>query len=273
MSDQTNNYVMVLTAEYFDLWTGFSKEFPSVTPNMVSMIHIIIALIASKYISSDNLKDRRHGVIMFEIKTWLDSLDGVIHRSHSNDPVYKSHKTTLGYFVDGISDTISGIGISLGVLFFLFKTRHGNNKVRKTNLPADIENNIDNYEKVHLPENSKKSLIWICWCYGFQIAVASASWDKRIEGMEYVLQTDLKNKTQTALQTSMLHSLTTWCVMYIWKLLCGLSLLQVYMVVIFMDKIWEFLSFLQYIGYVVLFILNIITVLHITHMKAVIDIK
>lgn len=197
MSDQTNNYVMVLTAEYFDLWTGFSKEFTSVTPNMVSMIHIIIALIASKYISSDNLKDRRHGVIMFEIKTWLDSLDGVIHRSHSNDPVYKSHKTTLGYFVDGISDTISGIGISLGVLFFLFKTRHGNNKVRKTNLPADIENNIDNYEKVHLPENSKKSLIWICWCYGFQIAVASASWDKRIEGMEYVLQTDLKNKTQT----------------------------------------------------------------------------
>lgn len=122
---------------------------------MVSMIHIIIALIVTKYISSDNLKDRRHGVIMFEIKTWLD---GVIHRSHSNDPVYKSHKATLGYFVDGISDTISGIGISLGVLFFIFKTRHGNNKVRKTNLPADIENNIDNYENVHLqnvPENSK----------------------------------------------------------------------------------------------------------------------
>lgn len=207
MSDQTNNYVMVLTAEYFDLWTGFSKEFPSVTPNMVSMIHIIIALIASKYISSDNLKDRRHGVIMFEIKTWLD---GVIHRSHSNDPVYKSHKATLGYFVDGISDTISGIGISLGVLFFLFKTRHGNNKVRKTNLPADIENNIDNYENVHLqnvPENSKKSLIWICWCYGFQIAVASASWDKRIEGMEYVLQTGLKHKTQTVSRTKFID---TW---------------------------------------------------------------
>ena len=197
MSDQTNNYVMVLTAEYFDLWTGFSKKFPSVTPNMVSMIHMIIALIASKYIASENLKDRRIGVIMFEIKTWLDSLDGVIHRSHSNDPVYKSHKATLGYYVDAISDTISGVGIGLGVLFFLFKTRLGNNKVRKTNLPPDIENNNDNYEKFYLPENSIRLLLWICWCYGFQIAVASASWDKRIEGMEYVLQTDLKNKTQT----------------------------------------------------------------------------
>jgi hypothetical protein len=41
MSDQTNNYVMVLTAEYFDLWTGFSKKFPSVTPNMVNITEMM----------------------------------------------------------------------------------------------------------------------------------------------------------------------------------------------------------------------------------------
>lgn len=39
-------------------------------------------------------------------------------------------------------------------------------------------------------------------------------------------------------QTSSLHSLSTWIILYIWRYIDGQALLQVYCLVIFMDKVW-----------------------------------
>lgn len=39
-------------------------------------------------------------------------------------------------------------------------------------------------------------------------------------------------------QTSSLHSLSTWIILYVWRYIDGQALLQVYCLVIFMDKVW-----------------------------------
>lgn len=282
MSDHTNHYVMVPTSEYFDELTRFSKVFFFITPNMVTITHFILALVAAKFVTSENLRDRRIAVIIYEFRIWLDSLDGVIYRSHANDPVYRSNKSTLGYYMDTSLDVLGGVAFNVGVLFFLFKGAPMICKTQEYILPfckpAPIENGVSNgngeksYDKSYV-KPSKRFIFWKCWCFGFQIFVASGSWDKRTEQMGDVLETDLKNDAQTALQTSMLHSFSTWIVMYLWRLCDGQSLFQVYLVVIFMDKIWEFLNFVQYIGYVILLAVNFITVIHINHMKAVIGLK
>lgn len=241
MSDHTNHYVLVLTSEYFDIWTGFSKRFSFITPNMVSVTHLVVALIAAKYVSSENLSDRRKGVILYEVKMWLDSLDGVIYRSQHNDPVYMSHPNTLGYFVDMISDILSGVAISFGVLFYLFKTRSVNRKDHELLLPltkSEIDETDDesSEKKENLTEPSKRTILWKCWCFGFQIFVSSASWDRRILAIENVLEVNLHDPKKTELQTVALHSFSTWFVMYLWRLFCGQSLLQIYMLVIFIDR-------------------------------------
>jgi phosphatidylglycerophosphate synthase len=112
---------MVPTSELFDELTRFSKVFFFITPNMVTITHFVLALVAAKFVSSENLRTRRIAVVIYEFRIWLDSLDGVIYRSHANDPVYKSNKSTLGYYMDTTLDVLGGIAFNFGVLIFLFK--------------------------------------------------------------------------------------------------------------------------------------------------------
>lgn len=280
MSDHTNHYFMVPTTEYFDELTRFSKVFFFITPNMVTILHFILALVAAKFASSENLRDRRIGVLIYEFRIWLDSLDGVIYRSHANDPVYKSNKSTLGYYMDTTLDVLGGFAFNIGILFYLFKCAPLVSKAQEYILPCckqalmpPSENGTVNGNGEKFVKPSKRFIFWKCWCFGFQIFIASGSWDRRTEQMGEVLETKLKNDAQTALQTSMLHSFSTWLVMYLWRLCDGQSIFQVYLVVIFMDKVWEFINFVQYIGYAVLLSVNVITVLHINHIKSVIGMK
>ncbi|XP_071127929.1 ceramide phosphoethanolamine synthase-like isoform X1 [Mytilus edulis] len=223
MSDHTNHYFMVPTTEIFDELTRFSKVFFFVTPNMVTITHFILALVASKFVSSENLKHRRIAVVIYEFRIWLDSLDGVIYRSHAHETVYKSNKSTLGYYMDTTLDVLGGVAFNLGVVFFLFKGAPLISKTQEYILPfckpaVPTENGVTNGNGEKYTKPSKKFIFWKCWCFGFQIFMASGSWDKRTEQMGEALETNLKNDAQTTLQTSMLHSFSTWLVMYIYVL-------------------------------------------------------
>ena len=202
MSDHTNHYFMVPTSELFDELTRFSKVFFFITPNMVTITHFVLALVAAKFVSSENLRTRRIAVVIYEFRIWLDSLDGVIYRSHANDPVYKSNKSTLGYYMDTTLDVLGGVAFNMGVLFFLFKGAPMICKTQEHILPfckpATIENGSSNGngDKTYV-KPSKRFIFWKAWCFGFQIFIASGSWDKRTEEVGNVLEIDLKNANQT----------------------------------------------------------------------------
>ena len=84
MNDHTGQYVLAPLSEYFDAFTQFSVIFYFISPNMISLLNLFLGLIAAQLVSSVVLRKRRMGVLLFEFRTLLDALDGVVFRSHSN---------------------------------------------------------------------------------------------------------------------------------------------------------------------------------------------
>ena len=99
-----------------------SQVFYFITPNMISFTHLFTGFVSGKFIASENLQDRRIGVILFQFRTWLDAFDGVVFRSQSNTRLqFRSVRNTMGYYVDTWCDAIGGAFLSFGVMFYLFK--------------------------------------------------------------------------------------------------------------------------------------------------------
>lgn len=84
MNDHTSQYIVSPAAEYFDAFTHFSTMFYFITPNMISFFHLALAFVASRFVANESLYYRRIGVLMYEVRTFLDTMDGVVFRSHTH---------------------------------------------------------------------------------------------------------------------------------------------------------------------------------------------
>ncbi|WAQ97747.1 CPESY-like protein [Mya arenaria] len=248
LTDPYNHYVMGPSAEYFDEITGFSKVLYFITPNMISITHVITSIISAKLVASESLAKRRFGILLYQFRSWLDDLDGVVFRSHNNQSgSYRSNHNTLGYYVDIYSDIVGGIALMFGVLFYLYKSLpvcNGNKNY--TPLPLTKPQESKNGSTSPVPNNSpnrkfnfnilsvfgsserpvhgytKKFIFYKVLCVGLCIAIASGTWDKVVEKYTYLYQTDLKDPV-----------------------------------------LEEFLTFFQYLGYIIIFVINLLSFIHI----------
>ncbi|BFZ15154.1 hypothetical protein BsWGS_18193 [Bradybaena similaris] len=277
MNDHTSQYVINPSAEYFDQITKFSTKFSFVTPNMISITHLILGLVSGKFIASENLYDRRVGVVIFEIRSWLDSFDGVVYRSHSNTHLqFQSVKSTTGYYVDTVCDALGGVFLCFGILFYLWKrfdpyrqelpTWNKNQELGlKSGIPINGQalNNKETY--------SKKYIFWKVFCYGICLACAGKFWDLTVADFTDIFQTPLNEPKAALLQNELCHSTTTVVLFYLWRLLEGQALLQYILVPIIIDKIWEFLNYTQYILLSVIVGLYIACLLYIHHLRTLLN--
>lgn len=198
MNDPTSQYIIGPSAEYFDMITKFSSVFSFITPNMISLTHLALGLVAGKFIASENLYDRRVGVIIFQFRVWLDALDGVVYRSHTNSRLmFKSMRSTLGYYMDITCDAFGGVFLCFGILFYLYKRFDHFRQELPTFLPQEVA------MKSVLPTNghslssresySKKYLFWKVFCFGISLACAGKFWDSAVEKFEDVFQVPLSD--------------------------------------------------------------------------------
>lgn len=118
MLDHTNHYIFAPMATVFDDFAGFSRS-TIITPNMISFFHVFVALISGRMIASDSLGYRRVGVVLFQVRTFLDDLDGHVARAKRNIRGERSEIGTMGYYVDGICDGLGCIALMIGVFVFL----------------------------------------------------------------------------------------------------------------------------------------------------------
>jgi hypothetical protein len=118
MLDHTNHYIFAPMATVFDDFVGFSRS-NLITPNMISFFHVFVALISGRMIASDSLGYRRVGVVLFQVRTFLDDLDGHVARAKRNIRGERSEIGTMGYYVDGICDGLGCIALMIGVFVFL----------------------------------------------------------------------------------------------------------------------------------------------------------
>ncbi|KAL3880703.1 hypothetical protein ACJMK2_032923 [Sinanodonta woodiana] len=292
LTDPVNHYIFTPLAEYFDDVTQFSKVFYFITPNMISFTHLVLAFVAGKFVSSESLGHRRLGVVIYHFRNWLDDLDGVVYRSHSQTKGnYRSNKSNLGYYIDIYSDIIGGFALSFGILFYLWKCPPSrfNHNVLPLKSPEAIPQNPERQNgspvRKSFPFNfltgterpsgglTRKYIFWKVFCFGFTLIIAAGTWDKVVERYTYVFQNEFTDPKITALQTEALHSVWTWIIIWIWRGIEGQALLQMVLLSVFIDRVWEFFNVMQYLGICLVIILNIVSEIHIRQVCHMLGIK
>lgn len=118
MLDHTNHYIFAPMATLFDDFTGISRH-DVITPNMISFFHVFVAIIAGQAVASDSIALRRVGVVLFQVRTFLDDLDGHVARAKRHIRGERSEIGTMGYYVDGICDALGCVALMIGVFVFL----------------------------------------------------------------------------------------------------------------------------------------------------------
>ena len=56
-----------------------------ITPDMISISHVVVASVGARLVVSDSLTQRRVGAFLFEVRSMLDSYDGMVARARRNE--------------------------------------------------------------------------------------------------------------------------------------------------------------------------------------------
>ena len=121
MIAEATHFIRSPIAHFIEFEFGFSRLFPFISANAISLLHCLLSIICIRYLIHDDLFWRQFGVCLFQFRNFLDSFDGVIYRAHARKTTYRSHYGSLGYLVDSSSDVIGGICLIGSVAIFLLK--------------------------------------------------------------------------------------------------------------------------------------------------------
>ncbi len=69
MLDHTNHYIYYPIGSWIDVDILYiSEKLTFITPDMISWSHVLVAAVASKFLASEFLSQRRIGVLLFELR-------------------------------------------------------------------------------------------------------------------------------------------------------------------------------------------------------------
>ena len=137
MQDHTDHYVNLPWMQFFNDYTGLYKV-PGITPNLISGIHLFLAIMAAKCFVSGTLGIRRLGALLYELRCQLDILDGVVFRAQQNmKDNFMSVWGSMGYLVDAFADMCGGLLVAGACTVFL--NRYPPWKRIKTKLHDELE--------------------------------------------------------------------------------------------------------------------------------------
>lgn len=141
MTDPVDNYLLAPLAEAFADMVNFKDNFWFITANMVSYAGVVSALVAAKLVSYDSSTMHKLSYVMFQLRTWLDDLDGTVARSRLGIVKHESLQKTPGYVIDGVCDAIGFVAYIVGCYIFLKNTirRQSRGPTNRYNLQSITE--------------------------------------------------------------------------------------------------------------------------------------
>lgn len=119
MTDPIDNYVTGPLADAFAKLCDFRLRLLYISPDIISYVGVISAFIAAKLVACHNPILHKSSFVFFQLRTWLDDLDGTVARSRLNIYKHVSLKHTSGYVIDGICDGIGFVVFLLGCHSYL----------------------------------------------------------------------------------------------------------------------------------------------------------
>ena len=109
-------------------------------------------MVSVRFLIDESLEWRQFGCVLFHIRNFLDSLDGIIYRAHMKQRVFKSNYGSLGYLVDAVSDTVGGVCLTLSIAVLLCRRR----PVVSRNQKGRFRACLDSLDKKILPAESSE---------------------------------------------------------------------------------------------------------------------
>ncbi|XP_013420806.1 ceramide phosphoethanolamine synthase isoform X3 [Lingula anatina] len=262
MIDHMTNYVYGPLSEYFNFFSNFSDIFPWITPNMISICHMITSVIAAKLIADDNLSCRQIGALVFEFRTYLDSLDGVVYRAHAKNKQYASNWGTLGYNVDMSADILAGGVLFLALTYRIWRNTPESNYSQIESSAAEQGLATKSSNGASDQKIPRKTLLIYFVLFGLRLLLSAYFWDHYVHKYHNLLEgNDATQKTQ-ALRSDLAHSAPTLIIWWMWRIGNSGAFLEFIIASVVFDKVWEFVRFTHYVGWVFLITLIVASQIH-----------
>ncbi|CAH1372288.1 unnamed protein product [Tenebrio molitor] len=261
--DHTNYYLFAPLVTIIDNIFDISR-IQYITPNSISVFHVFVAILSAKCISSDSLAYRRLGVVLFEVRTFLDDLDGHVARVRKNVKGERSEIGTTGYYVDGVCDALGCLALMIGTFVFLKNNPPRRGYMQLPTTSDTKETNIVYKGKVTSNKVSKKLL-----CFTAQLILSSMAWNRYIALYQDMLEKNDVPPDEFARQNAIFKSSFFFVVTWLWRVVNVHNMLHCLLLGIFCDKLWEFLRNIQYVGFGVLLFVIAITEVHVTEVRKI----
>ncbi|XP_046752070.1 ceramide phosphoethanolamine synthase [Diprion similis] len=271
MLDNPNHYLLSPLAVIVDRVLKISQQ-SWISPNEISAFHVLVAVAAGKCVSSDSLSHRRFGVVLFMIRSWLDDLDGHVARQRKNIRGEYSEVGSIGYWVDGICDSLGVLSLIIGVYYFIKVNppRRGYEKLLPVIESKDLGSGKLYKKKTPLGRAAPKVLL----LFVGQLMLSSAGWNRYIalyqdllegqpsQGHQNSITGSSLPLSQEDIQLTVFRSNPFWAITLSWTLVNAHALTDYLLLAIFTDRLWEYVSSIRYLGYVVLFTVLGVTEYH-----------
>ncbi|XP_045781181.1 ceramide phosphoethanolamine synthase [Maniola jurtina] len=264
MIDHINHYIYGPLCAILDIGLGISERMLFLTPNMISFFHVFIACLGAKFLTCQSLVARRFAIVLFQIRMFLDDLDGHVARERKHIKGERSEVGSIGYWVDGICDLIGVTAMMIGILLYLKNNppRRGYKGTPVSTLPyhqlKEI-NSSEDIEKEHTDTGISyktkvtfQRIVQVIGLFSGQMVLSSLAWNRYID----MYQDMLENCTEYDVfrRESTFKSGTFFFATGLWRIVNPHSYLHLLTLAVFCDKTWGFLKTVHYSGYICLVI-------------------
>lgn len=270
MVDHINHYIYGPLCAVVDIGLGISSRMPLITPNIISLSHVLVACVGAKLLTCKSLAARRVGVVLFQLRMFLDDLDGHVARERKHIKGERSEVGTLGYWVDGICDLLGVIAMMVGILLYLKENppRRGYKGTPVSTLPYHQLKEINTCEDIEKEHNADigisyktkvtfQRMVQVLGLFSGQMVLSSIAWNRYID----IYQDMLENSVEYAApkRESVFRSGVFFLATGLWRVVNPHSYLHLLSLAVFCDKTWCFLKAVHYSGYVCLIVAVVVS--------------
>ena len=252
--DHTNLYAFAPLVVITDKILEISK-IEWITPNIISVSHVFIAMVSARCISSSTLAYQRIGVVLFEFRTFLDDFDGHVARIRKNLRGELSEIGTTGYYVDGICDALGTTALLIAIFVFL-KNNPPRRGYVKLSLSFGVSESGDNVNYKIPTRILVRTIIF----FSIQLILNSIAWNRYIAFYQESLRITSLDDDKKLL---VFKSVQFFAISYLWRLINVHSETHLLLLAIFCDKLWEFLTRMVFFGFLLLALGVCVTELHV----------
>lgn len=154
MTDPVDNYLLAPSSDAFVHLFNLRDNFLFITPDSISYAGVLVALVAAKLVSQDSLSSHRLSFVLFQLRTWLDDLDGALARARMGIHEHVSLEKTRGYVIDGTCDGIGFVAYLFGCYVFLRNAMRRNQRSGgKKSCDQEICFNLQSMTELERPDS------------------------------------------------------------------------------------------------------------------------